>query len=136
MFDRYNISFYLFCIICYQMFILNVVSFEIDEMEKYSLSTSISTAAAYLIDWASFKLSYIWIFVTPWFYWLLPEATAENHPFLFESIPCLSKWHPFKFSDVTTVAKALHSLWQIIMMSVWHNFGQTLKKLFFFELVN
>ena len=57
-------------------------------------------------------------FVIYWFWWFLPEATSESHTFLFVSLPVLSQLHHFCYSAVTTVSKALHFLWQIIMLYV------------------
>ena len=42
--------------------------------------------------------------------------------------PCISKWHNISFSAVPTVAKLLHSLRQLLLVSVWQMFFQTLKK--------
>ena len=76
------------------------------------------------------------IFVINLFWPFLPEANAESHPFLFGSIPCILQWHPSFSLDVPTSAKALHSLRNILLISVGHIFGQTLKKIFFSELGN
>ena len=70
-------------------------------------------------------------FFNHWYWWLIPEATSESHTFIFGSLPCLSQWHHFSSSAVPKLAKAFHSLQQIILLSVRHIFDQTLKKIFF-----
>ena len=90
--------------------------------------------AAYFFTLSRFLLAPIWIFVINLLWWLLPQATSESHPFIFGSATCLSQLHHFRSSAVPTVAKAFHSLKNILLLSIQWIFVQTLNRKVFIQV--
>ena len=128
--DRDNISLSLFCIICLHFLI--TMRFCFIFLQKINLIFILSFLCSciffHLIELC--VILYLIFFVINLLWWFLHEETFEGRNFLFGSLPCILQWNNYHYSAVPTIEESLHSLRQLLMISVWQIFGYTLKKEF------
>ena len=123
--DNILLSYFFYHLLAY--FNSNVVLFEIYEKDKSAFSNFLPLQLHLFSTEQDFCYP-IYIFFNSFILGVASWSNCWKSSFFWGSIPCLSQWHRFCFLVVPVVSKALQSLQKILLISVWHTFGQTLKK--------